>query len=365
MGTTTKPRAATSPRQQQVRTNRRGARRRLGRLLIAVSLVLGLLVPLFLGGTQAFAEFARLPGGAGTYALLSLLMVGYWGFRAGRFYVLAGALRRRLPRKVAFGTAVAAEFAGNVTPGGSGALATKLFVFHRNGIPVGEGAGLLAVDRLFDLSWVLVVMPVLAALWFHSGELERPIRTALPVLGLMVMAIAALALFARHHRALLWMAVHRLRRQPRNRWRNRVAATLLQLRHSLHMLVRMGLKRVVLMYVLVAGSWLTRYGVLPVLLWVWDYEVALSYLLLVQMLVFFASQVALLPGGGGSVELGIGFFLRALPAEVLAAVLVAWRVFTYYGAILVGAPLFVWVTGRMSLEEQEAEVERLHGSRLE
>lgn len=363
MGTTVEPHAAKRTGEEKTRAGKRGAKRHFGRLLIALSLVLGLLVPFFYGGWDAFVELTRLPGGAPTYALLFFLMVTYWAFRAARFYVLARALRRRLPAGVAFGTAVAAEFAGNVTPGGSGAFATKLFIFHRNGVPVGEGTGLLAVDRLLDLTWFLLVMPVLAALWLNSGELERPIRTILPLFGIVVAAVIALVLLARHHRTVLWRAVRRLRRQPRKRWRNRVAMTLLQLRHSIRMLLRMGPRRLALMYLLVTGSWLTRYGVLPVLLWVWDYEISWTYLFLVQMLVFFAGQVALLPGGGGSIELGIGFFLRALPDDVIAAVLVAWRVFTYYGAILVGAPLFVWVTGRMSLREQQAEVERIRGSK--
>src|SRR3569832_2385903 len=73
----------------------------------------------------------------------------------------------------------------------------------------------------------------------------------------------------------------------------------------------------------------------------------------------FAGQDAKLPGGGGAVELGLGLFLSPnLTPAVTAAVLLAWRGFTYYGALLVGAPLIVWAmgslrpdTGRLALLE--------------
>src|SRR3569832_1928808 len=120
-------------------------------------------------------------------------------------------------------------------------------------------------------------------------------------------------------------------------------------------------RRLMLLYLCCAGHWLLRYGVLPVLLWCLDIHIPWAYLFMVQGVVLFAGQVAMLPGGGGAVELGLGLFLSPyLTPAVTAAVLLAWRGFTYYGALLVGAPLFVWAmgslrpdTGRLTQHENE------------
>ena len=104
-------------------------------------------------------------------------------------------------------------------------------------------------------------------------------------------------------------------------------------------------RRLLLLYLLCVGHWLLRYGVLPVLLWALDSPLAWAYLFMAQGLVLLAGQLAFLPGGG-AVELGLGRFLSPyLTPAAIAAVLLAWRGFTYYGTILAGAPLLVLIVG--------------------
>src|SRR3569623_113281 len=120
-------------------------------------------------------------------------------------------------------------------------------------------------------------------------------------------------------------------------------------RHAVSALLGVERGRLLLVYLCCAGHWLLRYGVLPVLLWCIGVDIQWAYLFVVQGLVLLGGLVSMLPGGGGSVELGLGrFLIPYLTPPTTAAVLLAWRGFTYYGALILGAVFFVWTVGRTS-----------------
>lgn len=321
-------------------------RRRYAPLLIALGLPLCLAVPLLYGGGAAFAGLARLPGWA--YAVLATMMLLSWWCNAARLWLLSASLGHALRLRELVAITGAADFAGAVTPAGSGALAAKLYALHRRGLPVARGVALHAVDRLLDIGWFALAMPGAALLWVAG----RGTSTAAWQLGLAFGAGAAagllglLWLLRRHRRVLGWLT-RLLRRCGGDRRRYRLARALVQFRRALGVLLAMERRRVLLLYLCCIGHWLLRYGVLPVLLWALGTPLSAAYLFMVQGLALLAGQFAFLPGGGGAVELGLGLFLRPfLPPAEIAAVLLAWRGFTYYGVVLAGAPLFVWSVGR-------------------
>lgn len=321
-------------------------RRRYASLLIALSLALGISVPLLYGGSASFKELARLPGWA--YLILAAMVMLAWCCNAARLYLLSASLGHALPFRGLFAVIGAADFAAAVTPAGSGGLATKLYALQRRGLPVGRGVAMVAVDRLLDFAWFALAMPIAALLWaFNGADSTQSLRMSL-LLGLAAGGgLLGLLWLLRRQREVLSLLMRLPRRAAPHRWRYRLARALVQFRRALDVLLAMQRRRLLLLYLLCVGHWLLRYGVLPVLLWALDSPLAWAYLFMAQGLVLLAGQLAFLPGGGGAVELGLGLFLSPyLSPAATAAVLLAWRGFTYYGTVLAGAPLFVWTLGR-------------------
>lgn len=335
-------------------------RRRFGPLLIALSLALGLAVPLLYGGSAAFTELARLPVWA--YLPLAAMVVLAWMCNAARLYLLGRGLHHPLEWRTACNIVVAADFAGAVTPAGSGWVGATIYLLRRQGLPVSRGMAIVAVDHFLDLAWFALAMPTAALLWAVDGAtMSQPLRMGVGVAIVTLIGLLALVILLRHHRRVLALFVRLAQRISPGRRRYRVARAIVQFRHAVKLLLGMERRRLMLLYLCCAGHWLLRYGVLPVLLWCLDIHIPWAYLFMVQGVVLFAGQAAMLPGGGGAVELGLGLFLSPyLTPAVTAAVLLAWRGFTYYGALLVGAPLFVWAmgslrpdAGRLALREFE------------
>lgn len=327
-------------------------RRRFGPLLIALSLALGLAVPLLYGGSAAFTELARLPVWA--YAPLAAMVILAWLCNATRLYLLSHGLHHPLEWRTACNIVIAADFAGAVTPAGSGWVGATLYLLRRQGLPLSRGIAIVAVDHFLDLTWFALAMPSAAMLWAIDGAtVSQPLRMGIGVAIVTLLGLLTLVLLLRHHRRVLALIVRIAQRISPDRRRYRTARAIVQFRHAVKLLLSMQRRRLMLLYICCAGHWLLRYGVLPVLLLCLDIHIPWAYLFMVQGVVLFAGQIAMLPGGGGSVELGLGLFLSPfLTPAVTAAVLLAWRGFTYYGALLVGAPLFVWAMG--SLRPQDA-----------
>ena len=320
-------------------------RRRFGPLLIALSLALGIAVPLIYGGSAAFAELARLPIWA--YVPLAAMVVMAWMCNATRLYLLAGGLNHPLEWRSACNIIVAADFAASVTPAGSGGVGATLYLLRRQGLPVTHGVAIAAVDHFLDLAWFALAMPIAAILWaFDGATLSQPLRMGAGVAALMLFGLFMLFALLRYHRGVLKFFVRLSGRFTPKHRRYGLAREIVQFRRAVALLLRMERHRLLLLYLCCAGHWLLRYGVLPVLLLCLDIHIPWAYLFLIQGMILFAGQIAVLPGGGGSVEVGLSLLLSPfLTPPVTAAVLLAWRGFTYYGAILIGAPIFVWAMG--------------------
>ena len=315
-------------------------------LLIVLSLALSLGVPLYLGGLKGLSGLLQLPLGA--VVLLLALVFGEWLFHAARLPLLAGALGYRLGLGSAVGTVVAAEFAGLATPAGTGAGATYLFLLNREGFPVGVAAGLSAVNLLIDIVFFATALPVVAMVYLLGDHLGQTLPITGVVIGLPLLGLAALTAVIRYHRRLALWVGRRMHRTPRQRrLRFKLARLLVQFRQSVRMLTRMGLKRLLALYLLCAGRYVLRYALLPVVLLFLDNPVPWEYLFITQAVALFVGVATFLPGGGGGVEVGMGLLLRPyLDAATLSTALLAWRFLTFYWYLIVGGLVFVLNTGR-------------------
>lgn len=314
--------------------------------LILVSLAVSLSLPFIYGGLDSLDQLAALSP-AVVVLLLGMIVAG-WILNAGRIRILASGLGVRLPGHVALRTVLSAEFAAVATPASTGGAATYVFLLSRRGLRLGEAAAIVAFDHVMDLIFFATAMPVALLLFFTGQGVTQSLSAPAILIGVLTLGVGMLLWLPRHYRVLaIWLG-RVIRRVPGlRRLRYRLARWLIQFRASATLLLRLGVGRLLLVYLLCVGHWLLRYGVLPVLLYFMGYTGPWSYIFLAQGLMFFIGHLSFLPGGAGGVELAFAALLRPyLDGGTTAAAILVWRFCTFYWYLLAGAPVFIFTASR-------------------
>lgn len=333
--------------------------------LIALSLVLSLGIPLFSGGWEALSAFRDLSW----YAMAGLLglMASSWFVQASRLMFLGSILGKKLRPRAALGITMAAEFGHAGTPGGAGGPSTYLFLLTRYGLSADQALAVQAVDQAMDLVFLASAIPV-ALMLYALGIGSREIMGISLIVALLVLTGFWLLLWILgHYRPVVLFLGRVINRLPRlHRFRYKLARFILRFRHSIRILVQMGIGRLLVLYLQSLFYWMTRYSVLPLLFVLLGQEMNFWYLFLIQPLLLGAGMLTFLPGGGGGVELGYTALLRnSLSAGAAASTLLLWRFVTFYFLLIVCFPVFLVMTGSHAREimsrpreEEEAEVRR-------
>ena len=104
-------------------------------------------------------------------------------------------------------------------------------------------------------------------------------------------------------------------------------------------------------FALTALQWLTRYGVLWLVLVLLGHRVSFALTLLLQSLVLHAALWTGVPAGGGGAELGLSATLAAwVPATSIATALLLWRIATLYLCLVAGAIAIAVLAHRSRLQ---------------
>lgn len=319
----------------------------------------------------AFAALDRL-GAPLTLALLSLVATA-WAAAAARLVLLTRALGHPVRPRPAATTALAAEFGSSASPAGVGGVAVRVGLLRSYGVPIAEATAVAGADFALEAtSGFLIGLGILVFALFRAdsravldelvtGEAAR--RASLPL-------VAAVAVLVAVGLAVRWW----LRRSARpaaprsagggggggnaphrpHTLRRRLVALVRRSQAGLESVrVRLAILRghphTLALCLLLAGVQIVaRYSVLPVLVWAFTGESSPFLLFLVQGTVMAISQILVMPGGGGSVELGAGALLPVfLPAGLTGIAVLLWRLFTYHLNLLVGGTaFFLWMGGR-------------------
>ncbi|WP_052383888.1 lysylphosphatidylglycerol synthase transmembrane domain-containing protein [Litchfieldella xinjiangensis] len=315
-------------------------------VLFALSLVAPLGITLGLGGGDALKAVTHFP--LGVLALMLALAVLCWNLNAARLRLMLDGRAGHLGQRGALTIEMASKFALCATPGGSGGPATLLLLLAQRGLSPAKGAGVFLVDQGCDL---LFFMGMLTGLTLFSLFTE----VTWPHQDLVQLALAGLALIAASLSVMILSLPWLLRRDPppgmaklaprRRRW---LARRLLSCRAALRTTLRLPTTTLLAMLLLTAAHWLLRYSLLYLAVlgagghadWVWSF--------LTQTLAMAASQLSILPGGAGAVEVGVGALLLPLMEREQAGVAVlVWRLVTYHFYLAAGAPFFLLTAYRV------------------
>ena len=322
---------------------------RLGWLLVA--LVMALLVPVLLGGTDLLPRLQRFPPGLllGLFAMIALC----WTLNALRLRLLLGSQGERIGRLRSIGVVMATEFAICTTPGGSGGPLTLMALLSRDSVRPAHSGAVFAMDQLNDLLFFLcAVLGIVVYTLFHSlgssveGMLVGSAALMLGTLGLSLALIRWRRPLLRINGRLLKRL--RVRPQARRRWARR----LLNFFRAFNATLRLPRRTLALVFGLTCLHWALRYSVLYLVLIGLGGNLQWISSFLVQVLSLTAGQFSLLPGGAGAAELTSATLLTPMVGKsTAAAAVLVWRVVTYYFYLIAGGPVFLCLLGRPLLEK--------------
>ncbi|SEJ12597.1 lysylphosphatidylglycerol synthase transmembrane domain-containing protein [Pseudomonas sp. NFR16] len=318
--------------------------KRLGWL--AAGLILALLIPLFMGGTDMFHRLRNFPVML-LMGMFAMVLVG-WCMNTMRLRLLLGDSAKGLGMRRSLGVVMATEFAYCATPGGSGAPLTLVALLSRSGIGPAKSTAAFATDQLNDLVFfLLALIGILIYAVFHklSENLEWMLIASALLIGAGLCACAG---FARYHRRIILFNGRLLKRLKRkNTTRIRWARKLLHFRDALADTWKMPHRILFQVFVLTCIHWSLRYSVMYLALQGLGVDIQWAWTFLVQMLSLSAGQFSLSPGGAGAAELTSAALLAPMVGKsTAAAAILIWRIVTYYFYLVAGGPVFLLMVGR-------------------
>lgn len=235
-------------------------------------------------------------------------------------------------------TTLGGDFAAAITPSRSGAEPARFLILSESGTPLGGVVVVLFLEVFLEVLSLFAVTLGLAFLLGESGPLVKGMLGTVTLYSAGVLGAGAFA----------YTLSHRSAKGPRPRWVRaiginaliwrRVQRALRQLRGSVASLkaARRGKMSLALLFSILHVS--ARLLVLPIIVWSYGEQVPLGPLLLWPLVLLYGAAVAPAPGGGGVVEVAFKVALGGtLPARLLGASLIWWRVYTFYLYTAIGA----------------------------
>lgn len=312
---------------------------------LAVGILVAVLIPLWLGGSDLFGRLQRFP--AGLWPVMFAMIGLCWCINALRLRLLLGTRVGTLTLRRCLGTVMATEFAICATPGGSGGPLTLLALLGRHGLRPARASAVFAMDQLGDLVFFLCALVgiFLYALFHHLNHSLQWLLTlsAVFMFGGLAMGIG----LVRWHRQVIRFIGRLLRllgikAALRRRWARKLLHFLEAFRDTCS-LPRQTLAKA---FLLTCLHWAVRYSVLYLALRGLGTDVQWAWTFLVQMLSLSAGQFSLLPGGAGAAELTSAALLTPMVGtSTAAAAILIWRMVTYYFYLLAGGPVFAAMVG--------------------
>lgn len=312
-------------------------------LVVSVALsCLGLAWVIFrVGSLQDLLLIRRLPLGMALAALAAL--AAFFALNAYRLQLMCARLGHRLSFLLALRAHVVGMFSATITPGGAGATPAIALALQATGVPGTRawavGVAVFGADSLFHAWGLPIALAVLYALHLY------PPSTLWFLLGVTsVVLAAAIAIIVQFRLAWLEPIARAMLRGPLIRWRRRGLRFVETMIESHTVFSNAPLRYYLGLQLVTAAAWLAFFSILYFLARGIGLDVSLLAAEAAQVVVSVMSIFVPTPGGSGFFELGISYVLLAaknadaLPGSVPAVVLL-WRVVTYYSIFLLG-PLF-------------------------
>ncbi|MGQ0767562.1 MAG: lysylphosphatidylglycerol synthase transmembrane domain-containing protein [Gemmatimonadota bacterium] len=241
---------------------------------------------------------------------------------------------------VAARTVLGGDFAAAITPSRTGSEPARFLALTEARVPVAGALLVLFLELFLEMLSLMVIAAVIVFAFRESGALMGSLTLTIVVYSSAVLGAAAVA----------WSLSRAAADGPPPRWVRwigirvggwrRIQQALAQLREGLKSLRTA--KRGLMFSALVVSIIHVGFRLITLPIIVYSYQpaelVPPGPLVLWSLLLLYGASVAPAPGGGGMVELGFKLALGGtIPARLVAASLIWWRVYSFYVYVLIGA----------------------------
>lgn len=272
------------------------------------------------------------------HALAASIMLLEVAARAVKLVWSARALSYPLRFGTALRTCLGGDFVAAITPARSGSEPARFMILATAGVPASVTILLLFLELFLEALSLAVVASVLALVFHQGGGALGGLLALVGGYAAFVIGAAVLgSLLARRYGQGPVPAWARRLRLNATRWRA-VQKGLRQMQHGMSGLrtARRGALAAALLASVVHVA--LRLVTLPAIVLPLAPGAPLAPLFLWPLALFYGSVVAPAPGGGGAVEFAFTTVLAgAIPAALMGRALVWWRVYTFYGYVVLGA----------------------------
>jgi uncharacterized protein (TIRG00374 family) len=263
--------------------------------------------------------------------------------RSIKIRLSAAALRIPLNVRTSLRVSLGGDFGGSITPARSGAEPARFLILREAGMPVGDTLVILFLELFLEMLSLASLAVILAVILGSSSNEVRGLIGMVAAYSTVVLAAGIVGYTASnkwaHGAAPAW--VERLGLSD-EKWHH-VQRALQNLRENVTKMRRAR-------WWVMGGSLgfsilhvLLRLTVLPIVVYALGVRVQLGPLMLWPLAIIYGGAAAPVPAGGGLIEVAFrGALDDHIPARVLGAALLWWRVYTFYillvgGAIVAGA----------------------------
>jgi uncharacterized protein (TIRG00374 family) len=319
----------------------------------ALGLVVTALIILFTSDRETFAQLRNFPL---HYVPLMLVMVCVaWTCAGTRIWLISRSMGYGFRYRDMLTMGLASEFGVAASPAGVGGAAVRMGYLHRAGVPMHSALTIFAADSVLDTIFFLILSPITVVIMVRDpswwgiarGGLKLGPETPAVLAGTCLVVLLIIRFWSAIMRTIDRLVVRcpgsRRFRLPA-RWRHlqhMVKRTVHRAWTGTHFLVRSRRWVLLASLVLSGTQWVCRYGILPLILLAFHAARNPVPLLLLQGFFFALALVLVLPGGGGGIELLTTAILRYfVPMNLVGAVVLLWRLFTYHLYLLVGGVVF-------------------------
>jgi uncharacterized protein (TIRG00374 family) len=259
-------------------------------------------------------------------------------FRVLKITFSARAIGVRASMGVAARTILGGDFAASITPSRSGAEPARFLVMSEAGFKVAQILLVLFLELFLEMISLAVIAVGFGIVWRDESGMVRGLLVTVAVYSLGVLGAGAAAYVLARRRAsgppprlVTLIGINA------GIWR-KVQLSLRQLRSSLGSVREAHLGLMLAALACSILHVLARLLALPILVYSYGETAPLSKLVLWPMALLYGAAVAPAPGGGGLVEFAFKAALGGvLPARLIAASLIWWRVYSFYIYIVIGA----------------------------
>jgi uncharacterized protein (TIRG00374 family) len=300
------------------------------------------------------------------------LVLLFWNLDALKLYSLVYAAEERIRYRFAFLLNWLRYFGCAITPMQSGGGPFQVYFMFRAGIPIGKGVAITLVSTLMTLFQVGLMVPLvllfkpemLEGRFILQGVLGYVVLFVIGTWLLVVLSLVRPSLMKKWAGMLLMLLKRMGIVKPRRvlRTLRRIHREIDNYSRNFRLFFSKGFPLFLMAFVISWMQMVAMFSILPCLIWSLGIEVNFGEAFLAQALFLFILYFVPTPGASGVAEGGgAAIFSFLVPWNMAGVLAIAWRFFTEYISIAMGALVAVrligWGETEALLQAESAEDE--------